>query len=314
MSEPASAFPEFDDSQPQPAAGSAGSAESAGYAESVRRTRPGYLASKAALRRSRASASRLRRARRTAAAAGAGAGAANAGQAAGAGPGKAGQGGRVPAHRGGASPAYNDILHRVLKPPVRQVLNRGVMRVRLEGVGNVPRNEPLIFAGNHSSWLDGPLVVIEAPRTVRCLTKSELYKGVLGRLLLLVGQIPVERGRPDRTALHTALDELARGGAVGVFPEGTRGTGEMASVQHGIAYLAVHGRCRVLPVACVNTGNALPKGARWPKRSVQVRVVFGEPFEVAVPDNPRSRRALAAVAEDIRVHIADHIAAARGMI
>jgi 1-acyl-sn-glycerol-3-phosphate acyltransferase len=281
MSEPASAFPASEAAQPP----------------SARPTRPGYLASKAALRRSaRASASRLRRARTAAAIAppspGAGAGA-------------------VPAHRGAASPAYNDILHRVLKPPVRQVLNRGVMKVRLEGVANVPRDEPLIFAGNHSSWLDGPLVVIESPRTVRCLTKVEMYKGVLGRLLLLVGQIPVDRGRPDRTALHTALDELARGGAVGVFPEGTRGTGEMASVQHGIAYLAVHGRCRVLPVACINTGDALPKGALWPKRSVRVRVVFGEPFEVAVPDNPRSRRALAAVAEDIRVRIADHIAAVR---
>ncbi len=217
----------------------------------------------------------------------------------------------APAHRGAASPPYNDILHRVLKPPVRRVLNRAVMTVRLEGTGNVPLGEPLIFAGNHSSWLDGPLVVIESPRTVRCLTKSEMYKGVLGRLLLLVGQIPVERGRPDRAALHTALDELSRGGAIGVFPEGTRGTGEMASVQHGIAYLAVHGRCRVLPVACINTAYALPKGTRWPKRSVQVRVVFGAPFEVTVPENPRSRRALAAVAEDIRGRLAEHLADAR---
>lgn len=217
-----------------------------------------------------------------------------------------------PAHRGAASKPFNDITHRVLKPPVRQVLNHLIMRVRVEGWDNVPRDEPLIFAGNHSSWLDGPLVVIEAPRTVRCLAKSEMYKGMLGRLLLLVGQIPVDRGRPDRVALHTALDELSRGGAIGVFPEGTRGSGEMAAVQHGIAYLAVHGRCRVLPVACIDTGAALPRGARWPRRSVQVRVVFGAPFEVDVPANPRSRRGLAKVAEDIRVHLADHLASARG--
>jgi 1-acyl-sn-glycerol-3-phosphate acyltransferase len=139
-----------------------------------------------------------------------------------------------------------------------------------------------------------------------------MYKGILGRLLHLVGQIPVDRGRADRVALHTALDELSRGGAIGVFPEGTRGSGEMTAVQHGIAYLAVHGRCRVLPVACINTGLALPKGAHWPKRSVPVRVVFGAPFEVEVPANPRSRKALAAVAEDIRVRLAEHLATARG--
>jgi 1-acyl-sn-glycerol-3-phosphate acyltransferase len=216
-----------------------------------------------------------------------------------------------PVHRGAESTPYNDILHRTLKPPVRVLLNRLVMRIRLEGVENIPRDEPLIFAGNHSSWLDGPLVVIEAPRTIRCLAKVEMYKGILGWLLRLVGQIPIDRGKADRVALHTALDELARGNAIGVFPEGTRGSGEMAAVQHGIAYLAVHGRCRVLPVACLGTGDALPKGARWPKRSVQVRVVFGAPFAVEIPANPRSRKALAAVAEDIRVRLADHLSTAR---
>jgi 1-acyl-sn-glycerol-3-phosphate acyltransferase len=214
-------------------------------------------------------------------------------------------------HRGGASPVYNDLPHRVLKPGVRKIINRLIMRVTLEGLEHVPADEPLIFAGNHSSWLDGPLVVIESPRTVRCLVKSEMYIRIVGRLLLISGQIPIDRGRPDREALHTALDELSRGGAIGVFPEGTRGSGEMAAVQHGIAYLAVHGRCRVLPVACINTGDALPKGARWPRRSVQVRVVFGKPFEVDVPANPRSRRALAAVAEDIRVRLLDHLETAR---
>ncbi|SNQ49862.1 putative transferase (Partial match) [Frankia canadensis] len=214
-------------------------------------------------------------------------------------------------HRGAESPVYNDLPHRVLKPGVRATINKMIMRVSLEGVENVPFDEPLIFAGNHSSWLDGPLVVIEAPRTVRCLVKSEMYTKIVGRLLLISGQIPIDRGRPDREALHTALDELSRGGAIGVFPEGTRGSGEMAAVQHGIAYLAVHSRCRVLPVACLGTGNALPKGARWPRRSAPVRVVFGKPFEVDVPANPRSRRALAAVAEDIRVRLLDHLETAR---
>lgn len=216
---------------------------------------------------------------------------------------------RAPAHRGAESPVYNDWPHRYLKRPVRRVLNRAVMRVTVEGWENIPADGPLLFAGNHSSFMDGPLVVIESPRTVRCLVKSELYGGFLGRLLHLVGQIPVDRGRPDRVALHTALDELARGGAIGVFPEGTRGTGEMQAVQHGIAYLAVHGRCPILPVACIGTAAALPKGAKWPNRS-PARVVFGRPFSVEIPANPRSRKALAAVAEDIRVRLADHLSQA----
>ncbi|WP_322752289.1 lysophospholipid acyltransferase family protein [Frankia sp. Cas3] len=213
--------------------------------------------------------------------------------------------------RGAASRPYRDVVHRVLKPPLRLVVNRAIMQVTLQGLEHVPATGPLIFAGNHSSLLDGPLVVIESPRTVRCLVKSEMYRGFLGPLLRIAGQIPVDRGRPDRAALHTALDELGRGGTIGVFPEGTRGSGEVQTVQHGIAYLAVHGRCLVLPVACIDTGLALPRGARWPRRSVPARVVFGRPFDVEVPANPRSRRALAAVAEDIRLRIADHLVAAR---
>ncbi|AEH09242.1 MULTISPECIES: lysophospholipid acyltransferase family protein [Protofrankia] len=213
--------------------------------------------------------------------------------------------------RAAASRPYNDILHTVLKPLFRLILNRVVMRLTAEGLDRVPPTGPLIFASNHSSLLDGPLVVIEAPRTVRCLVKSELYTGILGRLLLLSGQIPINRGRPDRFALHTALDELSRGGAIGVFPEGTRGSGEVETVQHGIAYLAVHGRCPIVPVACVDTGQVLPRGAYWPRRSVHARMVFGHPFEVEIPANPRSRKALAEVAEGIRVRLADHLAQAR---
>lgn len=213
--------------------------------------------------------------------------------------------------RGGSTPPYGGLPHRLLQRPLRLLTHHVVLRVRVSGLANVPPTGPLLLAGNHAGWLDGPLVAIEAPRMVRCLVKSELYTGVLGRFLTAAGQIPVERGRPDRTALHAALDELARGGAVAVFPEGTRGTGELETVQHGVAYLAVHGRAPVLPVVCLGTGRALPKGAHWPKRSVPIDVVFGEPFTVEIPANPRSRRALAAVAEDIRLRLAAHLAAAR---
>lgn len=231
--------------------------------------------------------------------------------AAGPGPGAGSRGAPASGTRSGSAPPYGGLPHRLLQRPLRLLTHHVLLRVRVSGLANVPPAGPLLLAGNHAGWLDGPLVVIEAPRTVRCLVKSELYTGVLGRLLTLAGQIPVNRGRPDRTALHAALDELGRGGAVGVFPEGTRGTGELETVQHGIAYLAVHGRAPVLPVVCLGTGEALPKGAHRPRRSVPIDVVFGEPFTVEVPANPRSRRALAAVAEDIRVRLAAHLTAAR---
>ena len=194
----------------------------------------------------------------------------------------------------------------VVRPFGRHLL----LNLHTYGLENIPAEGPLIFAGNHASWLDGPIVVMESPRIVHCLTKVELFGGKVGNFLLRVGQIPINRGRPDRTALHASLSELKSGGAIGMFPEGTRGSGELESVQDGVAWLAVRSGAKVLPVACLGTAAALPKGAKFPKR-VPVSVVFGKPFEITLPENPRSRTALKLVSEDIRLHLVDHLAAAR---
>jgi 1-acyl-sn-glycerol-3-phosphate acyltransferase len=193
---------------------------------------------------------------------------------------------------------------------VSAMIHRVIMRVRTVGRDLVPRQGPLIMAGNHASWLDGPLVVAESPRAVRCLTKIEMFNGLLGSYLSLIGQIPIDRSRPDRTALQAALDELGGGGVIGMFPEGTRGTGELEMVHDGVAWLAVRSAATIVPVACLGTAVALPKGAKFPKRT-PVTVVFGSPFQITMPENPRSRTALKAVSEEIRLRLVDHLAVAR---
>jgi 1-acyl-sn-glycerol-3-phosphate acyltransferase len=207
-------------------------------------------------------------------------------------------------------PKFNRRFMLFCRAVVRPIGRHAVLKMRSYGTENIPTDGPLIFAANHASWLDGPLVVLESPRIVHCLTKVELFGGKLGNFLLRVGQIPIDRGRPDRTALHASLAELKSGGAIGMFPEGTRGSGELESVQDGVAWLAVRSGAKVLPVACIGTAAALPKGAKFPKR-VPVSVVFGKPFEITMPENPRSRTALKVVSEDIRVHLVEHLAAAR---
>ncbi len=207
-------------------------------------------------------------------------------------------------------PEYKPRALRFSRGVMRPLINHVIMRVKVYGRDKVPADGPLILAGNHASWLDGPLVVAECDRLVRCLTKVELYGGRLGQYLALIGQIPIDRGRPDRTALHASLTELQSGGAIGMFPEGTRGSGQLDAVHDGVAWLAVRSKAMVVPVACLGTAEALPKGAKFPKRT-PVSVVFGAPFEITMPDNPRSRTALKAVSEEIRVKLVEHLADAR---
>lgn len=191
-------------------------------------------------------------------------------------------------------------------------LLRLLFRVRVIGLENLPARGAVLVAGNHTGFLDGPMVFILLPRPSAFLVKSELYDTGFRRVLQFAQQIPVRRGTPDRTALHRALEVLRAGGVLGVFPEGTRGEGRLESVQHGIGYLALRSGCPVVPVVCVGTAQALPKGRRLPLWRAPVTVAFGPAFEVTVEGEPRARSTIAEAAEQIRLRLRDHLDAVAG--
>src|SRR4051812_24896318 len=99
-------------------------------------------------------------------------------------------------------------------------LLRLVFRLRITGLEHLPTSGPVLLAGNHTGFLDGPIVCAVLPRPSVFIVKSELYDGPFRRLLQFARQIPVRRGAPDRTALHRALAVLDNGGVLGMFPEG----------------------------------------------------------------------------------------------
>ncbi|HVE97916.1 MAG TPA: lysophospholipid acyltransferase family protein [Mycobacteriales bacterium] len=186
--------------------------------------------------------------------------------------------------------------------------------MRVSGSEHLPSAGPMIVAGNHRGVVDGPVVAMFVPRPMSFVAKAELFVGPAARLLTWLGQIPVHRGRPDRAALRRALEVLESDGVLGLFPEGTRGAGALDQVQHGIAYLALHAPgCPIVPVACLGTEVALPNGSFRPRLRTRVDVVFGAPLHVRIPDNPRSRRAVAAAAEEIRAALAEHVRAAEAI-
>ena len=186
-------------------------------------------------------------------------------------------------------------------------LLRVLFRVRVVGLEHLPDHGPVLIAGNHTGFLDGPVVFILLPRPSAFLVKSELYDSPFRRVLEFARQIPVRRGSPDRTALRRALAVLRAGGVLGVFPEGTRGEGRLESVQHGIGYLALRAGCPVVPVVCVGTAEALPKGRRLPRWRAPVTVAFGPAFQVTVDGDPRARSTVAAAAEQVRVRLREHL-------
>ena len=190
---------------------------------------------------------------------------------------------------------------------VGTALARAVLRLTVEGVEHVPASGPVLLAGNHSGILDGPLVFFVSPRPAQLLTKSEVFVGGWARPCGWLGLIPVHRGQPDRAALQAGLACLSRGGALGVFPEGTRGTGELTQVADGLAYLALRSGAAVVPIAVHGTSAALPRGRFVPRLRAPVRVVFGPPVSLDPAGDPRARSTVRAAAEQLRLALVDHL-------
>jgi 1-acyl-sn-glycerol-3-phosphate acyltransferase len=172
--------------------------------------------------------------------------------------------------------------------------------ITVRGAEHVPTRGPVVVAANHIGFLDGPLLAILTPRPVHVLTKREMYDGTLGRFLTASGQIPVFREGPDPAAVKTALRVLRDGNAVGVFPEGTRGAGDVAHVKPGAAYLAMAAGAPVVPL--VFLGTRLPGGSNNsvpPPRSPFV-MSFGAPIPVEPRRWPRRQPDTHALSARIR--------------
>jgi 1-acyl-sn-glycerol-3-phosphate acyltransferase len=169
----------------------------------------------------------------------------------------------------------------------------------------------VLFASNHIGFLDGPMLVAVAPRFVHCLVKQEMFHGVAGVILRSAGQIPVERNRGDRSALGRALELLAAGGAVGVFPEGKRGRGNVGEVRQGITWLALRSGAPVVPVACLGTRRTGESTGQLPRLRRRLDVVFGEPVSLAARPGVPGRVALTEVSAILRDTMAAHVARAQ---
>jgi 1-acyl-sn-glycerol-3-phosphate acyltransferase len=170
------------------------------------------------------------------------------------------------------------VLYAVVKP-----LSVAVMRLlfglRRRGHRHVPRQGPVLLVANHSSVLDPPLVAGMTPRPVSFLAKAELFQvPLLGWLIRRLGARPLRREGGDPSALRAALRVLQDGGALLMFPEGTRGEeGVLRPAKLGAGMLAVLSRAAVVPVYVSGSGRAWPRGQTLP-RPTKVTVTFGAPL------------------------------------
>lgn len=201
------------------------------------------------------------------------------------------------------------VANRIVGPPFLQLLN-----TKVTGQEHIPRRGGLLLAANHRSFLDHFLLAAASPRPLRFLGKSELSRGVGGRINLFFGMVPVDRGAGDLAALDGVVELLREGAAVAIFPEGTRSpTGELFRFRSGLPRIAASAQVPVVPVGVVGTAEVWPRGSRPQLRRPDegtLAVHFG-PILPPPDPAPQARRAFTERLHEAVAELCDQPAADR---
>ena len=158
------------------------------------------------------------------------------------------------------------------------------VRVRVRGREHVDAGRTYVYAANHQSYLDIPVVFAYLPAHFRIMAKGSLFHiPFLGWHLRRSGHMPVAKGNPARAArsLLEAASHVRRGTSVFIFPEGGRSPdGRFGEFKPGTFLLAIKSGAPVIPVTINGTRAALPMHS-WHLRPARVEMILHAPIDTA---------------------------------
>jgi 1-acyl-sn-glycerol-3-phosphate acyltransferase len=153
--------------------------------------------------------------------------------------------------------------------------------VKVTGLEKIDTSKPHVYAANHASALDIPVLYVNLPFQFRIVFKKELLSyPVIGWQLKRSGQVCIDQQKPTRSiaAIRSAVKSLMAGLPLVIFPEGGRTPdGEIKPFLPGAFFLAIKAQVDIVPVALVGTYELLPMDTYHIEcRPLEMRV--GEPI------------------------------------
>jgi 1-acyl-sn-glycerol-3-phosphate acyltransferase len=176
------------------------------------------------------------------------------------------------------------ILHRFAQVWAKLTMKATLCPLQIIGLDKIDTSKNYVYAVNHASALDIPILYAYLPFQFRILFKSELLSyPIVGWHLKRSGQICINQQEPARSVgqIRSALKSLKSGMPLVIFPEGGRTPdGEIKPFMQGAFFLAIRAQVDVIPVALVDTFDLLPMNTYHIKcQRLQMRV--GKPISTA---------------------------------
>jgi len=195
-----------------------------------------------------------------------------------------------------------EVFYRYARSWSRLLLDLSDVHVTLEGVNHLVPGTRYVYASNHASLFDIPVVLATVPDNVRIMYKRELEKiPVFGWCLKMSPFIAVDRAKSREAAgvLDATVHSMSSGTSVLVFPEGTRSNdGTLGVFKRGAVSLAVKSGTPIVPVTLIGTAAVMP--ARTKKLvGGSVTLHVDAPLPVAHITNSAEEKALTARLREI---------------
>jgi 1-acyl-sn-glycerol-3-phosphate acyltransferase len=209
-----------------------------------------------------------------------------------------------------AAPAAFPRLYQTLRGPVRALLDR-LFGLTVEGLEHLPERGPYLIAANHHNYLDGVVLGCAVPAPIAFLVMPRVWRATPLHPFLhrRIGSIPLDLDRPDPGALRRALDALATGRVVGIFPEGPFSVrGRLERGRPGVGLLALRSGVPVVPAGIRGTYEALAGRRFYVPRRRPLTLRFGAPRRFTTGSSASPRVARREVTERIMADIADLLA------
>lgn len=165
-----------------------------------------------------------------------------------------------------------------LLTPIMRVLFKLYYNPKIINKEVIPKEGPILIVGNHKHIYDQCLTIMATKRVIHYMAKKEYFDGKMAWFFKLVGCISVDRSIKDHNATDKALEVLNSGGAIGLFPEGTRNKTKnvfLLPFKFGTVSMAKKTNATIIPFGL--TGD-------YKFRSKNLTIRYGTPFKVGDMD------------------------------